>query len=268
MTLKLRNNLFILGLILGGALSLLYAAGMGILLVRFPREVPLEALLLRTSSLALQSLLPLLLLNIFLFTSGLVLYLTFRKTSSAEIFFFFIFLMATGCEGFRLGLFYIKLFDLPFQLGMNLSRIIFFGRFFGTLCLFAAGLFACGIPYQRLELMLGGCFLVALSLATTIPLDSGIQGANLIYSNGLAREFLLGMVIVEALGVGNLLYAVHLHNNPNYYFLAGGMTLVMISKGVLFYLGGGIILYAIGFLGLILGTIIFGNKTHEVYLWF
>ena len=116
--------------------------------------------------------------------------------------------------------------------------------------------------------MLGGCFLMALTLATALPLANVLKGTHLLYTNGLSREFFLGMKTVEALGVGSLLYAVHLRNNPNYYFLAGGMALVAVGREILLYPGGGILINGSGFLGLVLGTIIFGSKTHEVHLWF
>ena len=110
--------------------------------------------------------------------------------------------------------------------------------------------------------------MVALTLATAVPLNSALKGANLLYTNGLSREFFFGLKIVEAMGVGSLLYAVHLRSNLNYYFLAGGMALVIIGKDILLHAEGGGLIIGLGFLGLVLGTIIFGNKTHEVYLWF
>ena len=119
MTLKLRNRLFILWPNLwGNPFPSLRRGSDKPPDPLSPKEILLKALFSPTAAPAVQNILLLFLLNIFLFTSGLILFLAFRKTSSGEIFFFFVFLLAMGCEGFRLGLVYIDIADLPFQLGM------------------------------------------------------------------------------------------------------------------------------------------------------
>ena len=45
------------------------------------------------------------------------------------------------------------------------------------------------------------------------------------------------------------------------------MALIIASKWLLFNTQG-LLFYSMGYLGLIVGSIIFGSKTHEVYLWF
>jgi hypothetical protein len=150
---------------------------------------------------------------------------------------------------------------------MLLSRFVYFGRLTGTLTLFSAGLFSCGIPYQRLELTLGSCFLVALALASNLPLESGVQGWDLLYRNSLSSEFTLGLLTVELLGLGNFLYAVKIHNDRNYYALALGMGAVILGKYLVFS-GEKLILGIAGIAFLVGGTILFGKKTHQIYLWF
>ncbi len=267
MTLKLRNNIFILGLSVAGAVSLTFLAGAVTLLVRYPGEIPLVSLISPQAAPHLQGILPLMLLDIFILTAGVLLLLSFRKTSAPEIFFFFIFLLTLGTESFRLGLLYLNILSIPFEFGMLLSRLVYFGRLMGTLTLFSAGLFSCGIPYQRLELALGSCFLVALALASNLPLESGAQGWDLLYRNSLSVEFTLGLLTVEMLGMGNLLYAVKVHNDRNYYALAMGMGGVILGKFLVFS-GGGIILSIMGLAALVGGTLLFGKKTHQIYLWF
>jgi len=256
MTLKLRNNIFILGLSLSGILTLTFLAGAVTLLIRYPRAV-----------LHLQGILPLSLLNFFILAAGILILYSFRKTSSPEIFFFFIFLLSLGTESFRLGLLTLSIMDFPFEFGLLLSRFVYFGRLLGTLALFSAGLFSCGIPYQRLELTLGSSFLIALALASNLPLESGVQGGDLLYRNSLTTEFTLGLLTVELLGLGNLLYAAKIHNDRKYYALTLGLALV-ISGRYLVYSGQGLIPGIAGIAVLTGGTLLFGKKTHQIYLWF
>ena len=267
MTLKLRNNIFILGISVGGVMSLTFLAGTVTLLIRYPQEIPLGSLFSTQAVPHLQGILPLMLLNIFILSAGILLLLSFRKTSSPEIFFFFVFLLSLGTESFRLGLLYLNIRSIPFDFGLLLSRFVYFGRLTVTLALFSAGLFSCGIPYQRLELTLGSCFLVALALASNLPLESGVQGWDLLYRNSLSSEFTLGLLTVELLGLGNLLYAVKIHNDRNYYALAFGMGAVILGKYLVFS-GEGLILGIAGIAFLAGGTILFGKKTHQIYLWF
>jgi hypothetical protein len=267
MTLKLRNNFFILGLSFSGVLTLTFLTGTATLLIRFPREIPLAALFSPRAVPYLQGILPLVLLNFFILAAGILILLSFRKTSSPEIFFLFLFLMSLGTESFRLGLLYLNIMNIPFEFGLLLSRFVYFGRLMGTLALFSAGLFSCGIPYQRLEITLGSCFLVALALASNLPLESGVQGWDLLYRNSLTTEFALGLLTVELLGMGNLLYAVKVHNDRNYYALALGTGALILGKFLIFS-GEGLIPGIAGIAALAGGTLLFGKKTHQIYLWF
>lgn len=267
MTLNGRNNIFISALVIGTISTLAYVFGAINLFLQHPEYAQLEQILESPYSSPVSSIVPLFAINLFILIAGLILLRSFRKTSSAELFFFFLFIMSFGAEGFRIMLIYIDLYDLPFQFGMSISRIIFFFRFFGSLSLFSTGLFSCGIPYQRLEIVFGGITLAALALSTSIPLETGLQGADLIYHNGSASEFAIGFIIIEALTVFSFIYAVQHHNNLSYYSLALAMALVVTGRSLMFY-SINIILMVGGFALLISGTILFGTRTHKVYLWF
>ncbi len=263
MTIKIRNMVFLTGLIAFTVILILYTIGSVLLISYF--EITTEKLFNnRLSEINLVYVFTLLLSALL---SGIVIHYSFRKTSSAEIFFFMIFLLLFSVESLRLGMIYIERAFLPFETGRTLSRIIYFSRFWGTLCLFSTGLFACGVQYQRIELILGIGFLVALSLATTIPLDSSITQNSMIHTNGLEDKFFIGLLIIKILGVWNFLYAGWINNNRNYYLIALGLALATSGRELFFY-GQESLITGLGLLLIISGTILFGIKTHKIYLWF
>jgi len=267
MTLNSRNKIFITALILCTMTLLAYTLGALYLFIEYPDYTTMDKLLTSPETSPINAIAPLFVINLFILIAGIILLRSFRKTTSAEIFFYFLFLMSFGAEGLRMVLIYINVLDLPFQMGMTISRAIFFFRFFGSLCLFSTGLYSCGIPYQRLELMLGSITLAALALSTSIPLETGVKGADLIYNNGSASEFAIGFIIIEALTVFSFIYAVQHHNNQSYFFLAMAMAMVVTGRSLMFY-ANNILFMGVGFVLIISGTILFGTRTHKVYLWF
>lgn len=204
---------------------------------------------------------------IYCLTAGIIFLRSFRKTSSAEIFFFFIFLTLTAVESLKVLTFWVDYFSLPFE-GISLvSRVVYSAHIMAALCLFASGLFACGLQYQRLEAVLGICFLVTLFMAPLLPLDTSARNSNLLFALGLQREFLLTFLVVGALGVCNYIYAASLNSNSSYHLMALGMAMVIAGKELLFF-SPGLPQMLAGFVVLSGGTYFFGSRTHEIYLWF
>ena len=269
MTIKVRNTVFIAGLSAVGLILLIFLIGSGVLLnLLTPGVAPSD---LVSSDKPYIQLIQILFLLIYILTSGILLHASFRKTSSAEIFFFFIFLLVTSLEGLRLLILAVDLTSLPYENAVTLSRAVYFGRILGTLCLFTSGLFACGMQYQRMEAVLGLCVLISLSLATTMPLDTGTGDTVLLYGNGLGLQFTFGFMIIEFLGIGNYFYAGAINNNRSYNFMALGMALVFAGRELLFrqqFFHHHLPAASGAFVLIILGTVIFGKRTHEVYLWF
>ncbi len=106
----------------------------------------------------------------------------FARTASPQAFFFLFFLSAMALETFRLGA--ILMADRPAVLLTVISRLVYGGRLFGTLCLFAASLFGLEIRYTRLGTILGVAALLGLMYAYTVPLDSSVFLANGLYRLG------------------------------------------------------------------------------------
>ena len=103
--------------------------------------------------------------------SGILLglYLFFRKTPSAEVFFFQFALLGFAVSSLRV-------LTLPMVLQVTslfslqpLSKIILFGRFFSILCLFLSGLFSTGLTFQKQ----GGYLLIVFVIALIISNSPG-----------------------------------------------------------------------------------------------
>ena len=207
------------------------------------------------------------LLLFFALASSILFYRFFRKTSSAEIFFFYMFIFLTALESLKILTLGIEYLTLPFQWTVIASRLFYAMHIMGILCLFTSSLFACRLKYQYLESALGICFLVSLFLTPFMPLNTASFDANRLFSLALRQEFFTAFIIIELFAVFNYFYAAKLNTNANYYLTALGLALVYSGKEMLF-LSGGLLITLIGFFSLSLGTIIFATRTHEIYLWF
>lgn len=109
----------------------------------------------------------------------------FARTASAEAYFFLFFLCAMSFEAFRVGAALMS--DRPTVVAAVSSRLVYAGRLFGTLCLFAASLYSLDVRYSRLGTVLAVAALLGLMFAYTLPLDSSVFLANGLYRLGDER---------------------------------------------------------------------------------
>ncbi|MEW5818219.1 MAG: hypothetical protein AB1798_22875 [Spirochaetota bacterium] len=203
---------------------------------------------------------------LFSLITGFLLKTNFKKTSSAEIFFFTIFILSLSLESFRVGQVLLQLQNKSAYFGILLTRIVYFGKIFGVLCLFSSGLFAAGIKYQKFGIIIGFDLLLSLSLASTIPVDFSILHSNFLYKIGNGRELVFAFIVIEIFSVLNYCWAAFTKNDPEYSLIALGLFFVILGRELLFFMPGPV-LVCTGFIFLIGGTILFSNRTHYVYLW-
>lgn len=203
---------------------------------------------------------------LFSITAVTILYFSFRKTTSAEIFFFIIFLVTMTFDSMKAGFALLAVQNVSPFYGVLLTRMIYFGRFLGTLVILAAGLFAHGAEYQRMEIYLGAAFLLSVSLSTAMPVDFTVFDGNLLYAVGNSRELGIVSVLFLAFGVFNfLLYAIQ-NRSTDYALIGLGLALAVVGREMLFFMQGPIAPIA-AFVMLIGGTTLFGERTHAVHLW-
>ncbi len=125
----------------------------------------------------------------------------FRRVSAAEIYFVMLFLMSLAVELFRLGMPLADAAGLPALVGVQLTRIVLFGRLMGALSLFAAGIYLAGADYPRVgsaTLLLAAISFLVVYL---VPVDSRETNATFLHVVGdrAAIDFLLAFLSVGAI---------------------------------------------------------------------
>jgi len=195
------------------------------------------------------------------------LYFFFRKTPSAEVFFFEFALL-----GFSLSTLRILAVPLALQITslfalQPLSKLLFFGRFFAVLSLFFSGLFSTGLAYQKQGGYLLIEFIIALILSTVLPLDCTLFDPPLICRLGQGSGFGIAYYVIGAIAMLNYLYASALHSSRDYVFNA--ISILLVFSGMeLSYHCAHIPAGLFGALLVITGTVLFAHRTHAIYQWF
>jgi hypothetical protein len=202
------------------------------------------------------------------FVPGAILstYLYFRKTPSPEVFFFVFALVSFSLESLRLTAPLVEALTAAHTSLIPLTRLVYFSRVMSILSLFASGLFATGLTYQRQEIYLGGFVLISFTLATALPIDFTSFDLPFLLEAGEETGLSIAYYTIAAIAVLNFLYAAYIHNNGNYLLNALALVLFIGAKEIFFYYPN--TWYALpALLGLIAGTLLFAQRTHEIYLW-
>ncbi|MBN2049376.1 MAG: hypothetical protein JW760_02945 [Spirochaetales bacterium] len=254
MTLETRNTFLILGLfisalvVLAACIGLTYIYLKGILPGSMPAVLPPLALSLVSS------------------VAALLIYLSFRKTLSAEITLFIVFLVLTSLDILKPGGLVIRFYQGPLSWSITLTRIVYLFRFSGIFCFMSAGLFAAGLPSQRLSITLGICFFLAFLFSLILPIDSSIREDNFILRVGLHSEIQTGMIILEIIAVVNYIIALGKTGEKALLLTTLGAALTISGREILFFQQG--LLIAIpAFIFFCVGILLYAKKIHQIYLW-
>jgi hypothetical protein len=260
MTITTRNKIIISGLSIAAVLLALFLFTVTLLFQRlggggFAAEANFTATLVSLLSEL-----------IFAIASVTILYFSFRKTTSAEIFFFIIFIVTMAFDSLKAGLALFTVMDFSPYYGVLLTRVVYFSRFLGTLAVLAAGLFAHGAEYQRMEIYLGVAFLLSLSLSAAIPVDFTVTDRNLLHVVGNSRELGIVSVLFLFFGVFNFVLYAFQNGSTDHALIGLGLALTVIGREMLFFMNGSIALVT-AFILLIGGVTLFSERTHAVHLW-
>lgn len=206
-------------------------------------------------------------LGLFAFIAALVFRITFNKTLAPEMFFFTIFILTLAFELFRIVHLYLLFTSTPFIYGIIITRLVHFGRFLRIYSVFIAGLFACSITNPKTGVYLGIGILLSVVYAVGIPIDATNMTENLLYTVGISQYIRITFIIIEALSVLNFVLAGVLKNTREYIFMAVSFIIILTGSELLITFPHSLPLFGGGMILLIIGTIFFGKRTHELYLW-
>lgn len=266
MTITVRNNTLRASLLVSLLVLLGFFVALFDIYLQDSTPAAFFAMLRGPHDLRLVSLASLLFLLVFSFTTGLLLQTFFRKTVSSEMFFFTFFIISMCVEAAKVVQLVVIAQNAPAYYEVIVTRAVYFGRFFGVFCLFTSGLYATGIDYQRFEVVLGISLLLAFTLAFSIPVSSESFLPTLVNRLGSRSQLLAVFVSLELFSVLNFVLASFLKRNRDYLWMALGLLLVVAGKDVLFFFVSPVPDAAAAVI-LVGGTILFGHRTHLVYLW-
>ena len=198
--------------------------------------------------------------------AAVIFYFSFRKTTAPEMFFFLVFLITMSFDSLKATQALLAIRGAaPYYAGL-ITRVVYFGKFLGTMCILVSGLFAHNTEYQRMEIYLGIGLLLAFTLSYALPVDFTLLKPNLVVAIGYAEELYIISVLFLTFGILNYLYSAFQDKNKNHLLMALGLTAAVVGREMVFYLDNSLALI-FAFVLLIGGSTLFGERTHEVHLW-
>jgi hypothetical protein len=197
---------------------------------------------------------------------SLLVYFFFEKTQSPEILFFGLFTISFTFEVLRLMLPFKAVYDFPGIFLILGARLLFFGRFFGVLSLFASSLYAAGFDLQK-----QGTVVITIAIATIIvsmgiPIDGFSWDTNLVMLSGYTITLRLAETGILVISVISFFVAAYTRGSKEYLIVGLGAFLVFVGRNLL--INADTWLTPIpGFIMLCAGTWLISAKLHQVYLW-
>jgi hypothetical protein len=218
-----------------------------------------------TGRLILACLTAVLVLLIFALLTRISLGGLFRKTRSPEIFFLIVFAVSLCLENLRLGIILCQAWSLPTDLSLLLSRGVYLGRTLAMMSLLAASVYAAGLRYTHISVLTGLLFLISLTLAAIIPLNTVRLQINFVYPLGdrqgyLFLNFGLGFIILL-----NFIIARLIRREVRFLFMALAGAFLLLGKELLAFAVSPLLLAA-GLLFLALGYLLFVRNVGIYYL--
>jgi hypothetical protein len=191
---------------------------------------------------------------------------SFRKTVSAEIFYFSFWLATLSFEPLRILHFLFALSGETDNLLGAFDKLYLGIKIFGYSCLFISGLYAAGMRSERQFSIVLVAAAASGFLALALPINTGIWSGNLMFKagyGGLIAGFTTVIILITIL---DYLIAVRVRGDKAFYFIAAGMAAV--SAGA-FFLGRDVspALSLASLLALASGGILSVNRLHSFYLW-
>jgi hypothetical protein len=162
---------------------------------------------------------------------------------------------------------YIDYTSAPFFYGILVTRAVQFGRFLRVYTVFGAGLFACSTSTLKTGIFLGIGALLGFAFAAGIPVDATKQNFDLLYYIGITKYTKFLFLGAEFVSVLNFLLAGILKSLREYYFIAVTFLIAIAGADLIILFPGNIYILGLGFVLLIIGTILFSNRIHKLYLW-
>jgi hypothetical protein len=196
---------------------------------------------------------------------GFILY-SFRKTVSAEIYFFSFWVLSVGLEVTRLVVFGLASGDGSVYWQIAASKALLFARYSGYLSLFMSGLYAAGFHNEKLGSVSAVILALSFALAAAMPINTGSFSPTLELLPGYAAFSDVLAVVVALVTVANYAYAASSTGEASYRLVALGAAVFLVGYRLLTTQWSPLAMIA-GFVLLVAGSWLFVSRLHAYYLW-
>jgi hypothetical protein len=200
-------------------------------------------------------------------TGVLVAARVFRRLSSAEVFFFTVFMMSLSLELLRIGQLPLIATEQPPVYGTLLSRAILFGRLFGYLVLFASGIYAAGAQYPRVGTLTLLLATLAFLVVYFVPVDLLWMNATLVHRVGGRESVDAVLAFLSLATIANYAYAWATGRTDRGFMLFSSVVLLVVGRELSFNVPG-IATSAVGVALVAAGAVGYMATTRSHYLWY
>lgn len=191
---------------------------------------------------------------------------SFRKTVSAEIYFYAFWVLSVGLEALRLVVFDLAAGGGSIYWQIVATKVLLCSRYAGYLSLFASGLYAAGFRNEKIGTVAAVILTISMGLATAMPVNTGAFAPTLELRAGYI-ELNSGLILVVAVvTVANYLYAAHSSGEASYRLVALGAAVFLVGHRLLTTQWNPFAVIA-GFALLVAGSWLFVSRLHSYYLW-
>jgi hypothetical protein len=197
---------------------------------------------------------------------SILIYFFFEKTQSPEILFFGLFTISFTFEVLRFMLPLKQLYGFSGVFLILGARILFFGRFFGILSLFASSLYAAGFDLQKQGTVVIAIAITALIVSLGLPIDGFSWDTNLVMVSGYTVILRLAEMGILVISVTSFFVAAYTRGSREYLVAGLGAFLVFAGRDLLINADTWLTPVP-GFVMLCAGTWLISAKLHQVYLW-
>ncbi|MDR2072892.1 MAG: hypothetical protein LBP60_05630 [Spirochaetaceae bacterium] len=198
--------------------------------------------------------------------ASILVFVFFEKTQSPEILFFGLFGLSFAFEILRILLPLQEIYNFPSVLLVMGTRLLFSGRLFGVLSLFASSLHAAGLEMQKQGKVILTIVIAILVISSRVPINGLAWDSSLTMVCAYSSMFRLVEYVLMAMAVISFLLAAYTKGTGEYLFIALGTFLVSLGRSLLINADTWLPPLP-GLLMLIAGTWFITGRLHQVYLW-
>jgi hypothetical protein len=197
---------------------------------------------------------------------SILIYFYFEKTQCQEILFFSFFVLSFCFEALRFFVPLAENSDLPRIYLIVSSRILLFGRIFGVLSLFTAGVYAAGFQAQRQSHIFLMIIVISMIIASGMPIDALSWDSALNVISGYSLMLFLAEIGIFFFAIISFFAAVYTRGSKEFIHIGLGSILLFFGRNILLNNDTWIVLPIAAAL-LAYGTWFICSRLHKIYLW-